>query len=118
MSLYDPEECPHLISLYSSDYATYGGGQNLTFSLEQSGIKCSINTGGAHRRSQFDQNQMVVTGRVAILSEQLTTIPKRGWKAIAEDTNQTLMFTGGGVSAGREYGTVPPFTYLDIELWL
>lgn len=119
--LYD-EPPPHLISLYrTSSTEDAAGGRQLTRELVQADVPCSINQGGASTFSKFDQTQMVVGGRVAILSETLDVIPQRGWvgEAVNVDTEetQTCIFTGG-VSAGRAYNGVPSFTYLSVEIFL
>jgi hypothetical protein len=119
--LYD-EPPPHLITLYrTSSTEDTAGGRQLVRELVQSNIPCSINQGGASTMSQFDQTQMVIGGRVAMLTEDLTTIPQRGWVGVAVNVDteetQTCIFTGG-VSAGRQYNGIPSFTYLSVEIYL
>jgi hypothetical protein len=105
---------PHLCSLYSS-VATNddGGGTDITYSLEQAAIPCLINTVSSNTQLMFAQAGITVTNTVGILSSELTTTPKPGWKVVADDTGDSFHIEGirsGRVSA---LGTIPPLTYLD-----
>jgi len=118
MSLYDDPE--HTIDLYAPLDATKdtGGGVKLNYATtpNQADTPCIIATYGASMPSVFDQKQLVVRGRIGILTETLTVTPTRGWKGLTTDTGRTILFLG--ISPGRAYGGIPAFTYFDCEEWL
>ena len=118
MSLFDDPD--HTVDLYAPLDATKdsGGGVKLNYgtTATQEGVPCIINTFGAQMPSIFDQKQLVVRCRVAILTEALTVEPTRGWKGVTADTGLTLIFLG--IAKGREYRGVPQFTYIDAEQWI
>lgn len=105
---------PHACDVYTvSDSRDAGGGTQLTYTLAQAGVPCSINTADAATREQFAQRGIFVTHTVAFLSESLTATPGRGVKLVAADTGAS--FQVQGISGGRAYGGVPAFTYLHCE---
>ena len=110
---------PHRVSLYSSAGANdAGGGVVTTYTLVQSACPCLINTTSANTAVVYAQMNIRVTNTVGILSSDLTTTPKPGWKVITDDASQTFLVKG--IRSGREsaLGTIPALTYLDCELWL
>jgi hypothetical protein len=109
---------PHRISLSSSVNANQGAGVVTTYTVVQSAVPCLINTASASTRNVFAQMNIVVTNTVGILSSDLTTTPKPGWKVVVDDTGQTFLIQG--IRSGREsaLGTIPALTYLDCSLWL
>jgi len=112
MALYDSP--PHLVSVYTSASGTdAGGGVQLTYTLSQSAVPCSINTASASEVERFAQMGQVVTHTVAFLSSQLTAGVARGAKLVTDDRSESYHVKG--VSAGRAYGTVPAFTYCYCE---
>lgn len=112
--LYDSP--PHRCSLYASTATNdAGGGVQITYSLVQSAVVCLINTMSANMQLQFAAQQIEVTHTIGIRSDFLTVTPKRGWKAVADDTGHSYEIVGirsGRVSA---MGTIPPLTYLDCK---
>lgn len=113
------ENPPHRVSLYSSTAANdASGGAVETYTAVQSAVPCLINTASANTQLIFAQMQIRVTQTIGILSSELTTTPKPGWKAVADDTGTTLIVRG--IRSGREsaLGTIPALTYLDCEEFL
>lgn len=117
------EDPPHRVSLYR--LTSTEGIAEYTYVLVASGVPCSIDTHGASRPSIFDQNQNVVSATIAMKTQTLTDytgglLPQRGWKAVADDTGDDYLFTGG-ISPGRSYDrtatSIPAFTYFDSEWW-
>lgn len=84
----------------------------LTFSLAQSAIPCSIDTMSSSEREMFAQQGMIVSHRVGIRSELLSTAVKRDDQFRPDDTG--AIYTIRGISAGRAYAElgIPAFTYL------
>lgn len=105
---------PHRVNTYTvASGADAGGGTSLTYTAADSSVPCSINTASASERDIFAQQGMVVTHTVAFLTGVLTTPLARGMKLVAADTG--LTFHVRGISHGRRYGSVPPFTYAHCE---
>ena len=105
---------PHRVHSYTvGSSRDTGGGTDLTYTLAQSSIPCSINTASATERELFGQQGIVVTHTIGILTSAITTAITRGMKVVATDTSKA--FHVHGISAGRKYGTIPAFTYLHCE---
>lgn len=113
MALFDSPG--HSIDLYSSTSANVGGGVKITYSTDpvQTAVPCSINTASANTQERYAQQQIVVTHTIGIASNLLGSKPQPGWKAVAGDTGETLMIRG--IRSGRAMGSIPAFTYLDVE---
>ena len=112
MALYDSP--PHRVAIYSVASATdSGGGTTLSYTLKQSAVPCSINTMSASEREQFAQQQIVVTHTIAFKSSAITTSLVRGDKIVAADDGGSYHVRG--IRSGRAYGSVPAFTYADVE---
>ncbi len=112
MPLYDNP--PHRVTHYTSASGRDdGGGTTLTFTLAQSAVAVSINTTSSSERELFAQLGMIVTHRVAALLSKFTTAPKRGDKLVADDNGATYHVLG--ISAGRSYGNIPAFVYLECQ---
>lgn len=112
MALFD--DPPHSVSTYTvASTRDAGGGTTLTYTLAQTACPCSINTASATEREIFAQQGIVVSHTVAFLAATLTTPLTRGMKLVATDTGAT--FHVRGISAGREYGSIPAFTYAACE---
>ncbi len=112
MALFDNP--PHRITSYTvAESRDSGGGTTYTYTAAQAAIPCSIDTASASEQLMFGQMGMVVTHKIGILSSAITTVITRGMKVVADDTG--LAFHVRGISSGRTYGTVPPFTYLFAE---
>lgn len=111
MALHDNP--PHRITLQSSASGTdSGGGVQLTYTTVQSSVPASISTASASERDIFAQQGIVVSHTIGLLTSALTTAPARGWKVLDESGNS---YHVRGISAGRSYGSVPPFHYLFCE---
>jgi hypothetical protein len=112
MALYD--DPPHSVDTYTVvSGSESGGGVTLTFTLAQSGVKCSIDTASADEQERFARMQQVVTHRVGFRASVLTTALTPGMKLVAGDTGGS--FHVKGIAKGREYGGVPPFVYAFCE---
>jgi hypothetical protein len=112
MALYDTP--PHACDVYAvASGPDAGGGVQLAYTLLQAACPCSIDTASASEQLRFAQQAVVVTHRVAFLSSALTTPLGRGMKLVASDTGAS--YNVRGISAGRQYGGVPPFTYAFCE---
>lgn len=105
---------PHRVSVYTAASGTdAGGGVELTYTLSQSAVPCSVNTASASEVERFAQQGQVVTHTVAFLSSVLTAGVARGAKLVTDDRSESYHVKG--VSAGRAYGNVPAFTYCFCE---
>lgn len=112
MALWDNP--PHSISLSSVTSGTdAGAGTQLTYTVAQSGIACSINSASSSTKLLFAQQNIVCTHTVATLASTLTAVPKPGWKVQTTDRSESYHILG--IRHGREYGNVPAFVYLDCE---
>ena len=113
MRLYESQKCPHTCSTYTvASTRDSGGGTTLTYTLAQSGIPCSINTTGASEIAINSQMGQVVTHTIAILASLVTTTIVRGMKVVADDGNS---YHVEGIRYGRQYGSIPPFVYLQCK---
>jgi len=115
MPLYD-QPPPHRITLYSSTASNdAGGGTNVSYDVTpvQSAVPCLINTVSANTQALFAQQNISVSNTIAILSSALTSTPQPGWKAVADDTGGSYHVEG--IRSGRQMGTIPAFTYLDVR---
>lgn len=122
-SLYD--DPPHRLALYRTTTAEdSAGGRQVVEELVQDDIKVSFARYGAALRSQFDQTQMVVPGRIGVSTELLDEIPQRGWTGKVTHTYtgqvQQVIFSGagGGVTVGEEYGGIASLTHFSVEVLL
>ncbi len=112
MALHDNP--PHAVDTYTCASGTdAGGGTGLTFTLAQSGVACSINTANSSEVEKFAQMGQVVTHTVAFLTSVLTTPLTRGMKLVTSDRGESYHVKG--ISPGRAYGSIPPFTYAYCE---
>lgn len=112
MALYDSP--PHLITTYTSAAARdAGGGEVITYTAAQAALPCSIDTAGASEQLLFAQQGIVVTHKIGILTSAITTPITRGMKVVTDDRSESYHVRG--ISAGRSYGNIPPFTYLYAE---
>jgi len=104
---------PHAVDIRSVDTTRdAGGGTTNTYITVQSAVPCSIDTHGGSEQDRFDQPQNLITHRVAFLSAVLTTPIVRGMKLIASDGST---YHVKGFVAGRAYGGIPAFVYVDVE---
>lgn len=105
---------PHRVTIYKSASARdSAGGTNLTYSVRQAAVPCSIATASGSEQDRFSQMNLTITHRVAFLSSTLTDGVLVGDKLVADDTGDTYHVRG--ISRGRSYGTIPAFTYVDVE---
>jgi hypothetical protein len=105
---------PHAVDTYTVASGTdAGGGVQLTYTLAQSAVPCSINTSSSSEQERFSQQQQTVTHTVAFLTATLTTSLTRGMKLVTSDRSES--FHVHGISHGRAYGTIPAFTYAYCE---
>lgn len=112
MPLYD-QPPPHRITLASSATSRdAGGGTNIEYTVQQLGVPCIINTASATTQEIYAQQGIRVSLTISILSSVLTVTPQPGWKATADDT--FVSYKVQGIRSGRQMGTIPAFTYLDV----
>lgn len=108
------ENAPHSVDTHSvTSGADDGGGVELTYTVAQSSVRCSINTVSAAEQLRYAQMQIFVTHTVAFLSSDLTTALTKGMKLVATDTSESYHIRG--IRKGRAYGSVPALTYADCE---
>lgn len=110
MALYD--DPPHECSTFTVATARVGGGDKNTYTLAQSGCKCSINTASASEQTKFAMQKIVVSHTVAFLASVLTTPLVPGMKLVADDGST---YHVRGISTGRAYGGVPAFVFAHCE---
>lgn len=114
MALHDNP--PHRITIYGPPTAARdaGGGETITWgTTRQAAAPASINTASASTRELFAQQGIVVSHTIGLLTATLTSDVARGDKVTADDTGDTYIIRG--ISKGRAYGGIPPFTYLQVE---
>jgi hypothetical protein len=112
MALHDNP--PHRVTTYTSDASRdLGGGTAITYTAAQAALPCSIDTASASERELFAQQGIVVTHKIGILTAAITTAIVRGMKVVTNDRSESYHVRG--ISAGRTYGSIPPFTYLFVE---
>ena len=115
MALHDSP--PHSVNTYTVESSRdSGGGTVLSYTLAQSALACSIDTAGASEQLLFAQQNIVVTHKIGVLTSAITTPITRGMKVVTADRGESYHVRG--ISPGRSYGGVPPFTYLFCELQL
>lgn len=112
MALHDNP--PHAVNTYTVASGTdAGGGTSLTYTLAQSNVACSIDTASATEVEMFAKKEIVVTHKVAFLTSILSPALSEGMKLVTSDRSETYHVRG--ISSGRQYGSIPPFTYAFCE---
>lgn len=107
----------HRVSSYTvSSSRDAGGGTELTYTLAQAAIPCSINTASASTVQLYMQSNIRVSVTVGFLASTLTTTLTPGMKLVSDDTSETLRIEGIRQGRAAPNNSIPALVYADCSV--
>jgi len=105
------DDPPHTCNVYTSTHAgDSAGGSVVSYTLSQTGVKCSINMLSGAEQNRFAQMGLTVDYRVGFLGANVTLT--RGGKLVSG----TRTFHIKSIEVGEAYDDCPALTYANCEM--